>query len=517
MKAFLLQRGADFDAQQKLPPQAAALTQDLELETLFRAMAEGDDFLLEVSRKVVLSAMQNDRETILYRQEVLRDVLAHPAVVRQLYDLAVAAITREKKEYWTFLARHPGLILSGSIKALETFTEVLCKLRRVADEHAGAFKSRGFSTLFATIKRELTDEYLAAVRAHLGELKFKHGILLSAKLGKGNATGRYVLRKPHGETGGWLARLLGKLPSSYSFRLHPRDEAGARILSEMSERGINLVANAAGQSRDHVLGFFVALRTELAFSLGCLNLSEQLAALGEPICIPRALPVGSRELRFGGLYDVCLALTMKRTVVANSADAEGKSLLIVTGANQGGKSTFLRSLGLAQLMLQSGMFVPAESFAGELCRDLFTHYKREEDAMMKSGKLDEELGRMSGIAELVRPDALVLFNESFAATNEREGSEIARQIVAALLEKRVKIAFVTHQYEFPRRFFEEQRGRALFLRAERKADGTRTFRVVQGEPLPTSYGEDLYRQVFGDGRQSERPVAMPVPARRASR
>jgi DNA mismatch repair ATPase MutS len=60
---------------------------------------------------------------------------------------------------------------------------------------------------------------------------------------------------------------------------------------------------------------------------------------------------------------------------------------------------------------------------------------REEDATMKSGKFDEELSRMSDIADDMTSNSMVLFNESFAATNEREGSEIGRQIVCALLEK----------------------------------------------------------------------------------
>ena len=91
-------------------------------------------------------------------------------------------------------------------------------------------------------------------------------------------------------------------------------------------------------------------------------------------------------------------------------------------------------------MMQSGMFVGAQQFTANLCPALFTHYKREEDPTMKRGKLDEELARMSGIVSLLAPNALVLFNESFAATNEREGSEIASQVVRALLEHAVKIS-----------------------------------------------------------------------------
>ena len=103
---------------------------------------------------------------------------------------------------------------------------------------------------------------------------------------------------------------------------------------------------------------------------------------------------------------------------------------------------------------------------------------------------------MSEIADAVAPNSLVLFNESFGATNEREGSEIARQITCALLERQVKVFFVTHLYDFAHSMVERQMRDGLFLRAERLADGSRTFKLVAGEPLQTSYGEDLYREVF---------------------
>jgi DNA mismatch repair ATPase MutS len=158
---------------------------------------------------------------------------------------------------------------------------------------------------------------------------------------------------------------------------------------------------------------------------------------------------------------------------------------------------FLRSVGLAQLMMQCGLFVPAESFRSGLCDGVFTHYRREEDETMKSGKLDEELGRMSEIVDHLMTRPMVLFNESFAATNEREGSEIARQIVFALMGKRIRVFYVTHLFEFARDAYERNMEQTLFLRAERQADGGRTFRIVEGRPLHTSFGEDLYRGVFG--------------------
>jgi len=150
------------------------------------------------------------------------------------------------------------------------------------------------------------------------------------------------------------------------------------------------------------------------------------------------------------------------------------------------------------MMMQAGMFVPAESFHAEICTGIFTHFKREEDHSMRSGKFDEELRRMSQIVDSLKPDSMVLFNESFAATNEREGSEVSRQIVSALVEKQIRVLFVTHLHEFSQSLYDRSLENALFLRAERMPDGERTFRMEEGKPLQTSFGPDLYTRIFSD-------------------
>jgi DNA mismatch repair ATPase MutS len=379
------------------------------------------------------------------------------------------------------------------------FVGQLKKLRTVADEHAGKFDSEGFARFFAMLKEDLGDEYFARIEEHLKELKFRKGVLISAELGQGNKAVNFVLHKSRGKKQNWVERIFGRQSPVYSFRLPPRDENGAKALADLKDRGLNLVANALAQSADHILSFFLMLRTELAFYAGCLNLHEQLVKKGAPACFPVPTASGERRRSFHGLYDVCLALSGKQKVVGNDVNADNKDLVIITGANQGGKSTFLRSIGQAQLMTQAGMFVPADSFSSEVCEGVFTHYKREEDTAMKSGKLDEELSRMSDIADNITPTSMLLFNESFAATNEREGSEIARQIAGALVEKGVKVFFVTHLYEFAHGMYGQKMKNAVFLRAERRPDGARTFMVVEGEPLQTSYGEDLYERVFKSG------------------
>jgi len=423
--------------------------------------------------------------------------MRNAAIVRELYALAADTIESRRGYHFGIFTKYPGGILSSSVGLLRMLISQLGKLREFAALNASRFESTGFRNLFATLLSELSEEYLAGVQAHLRALEFDDGVLVSAELGDGNQGSSYVLREPRGKRPNWLKRMLGKGPAAYTFRVHPRDEVGARALGALRDRGINPVANAAAQSAEHILSFFVALKTELGFYAGCLNLRDQLELFGTPLCLPRPSLAAARTMEFKGLYDVCLALSMRARPVGNGLDASGKSLVIITGANQGGKSVFLRGVGLAQLMMQAGMFVGAESFAGNICKNVFTHYKREEDATMKQGKLDEELSRMSDIAAAISANATVLFNESFAATNEREGSEIARQVVSALVEKGVKVIFVTHLYQFAHGLWENRPDGSLFLRAQRLEDGTRTFKLLEAEPLQTSYGVDLYQKIFG--------------------
>ncbi|SHM58206.1 MutS domain V [Caldanaerovirga acetigignens] len=498
MKVYLMFKDRNFDLQQKLPKNEQVLLQDLELETLFDAMALGDNFIFEVARKVILSGFNNDTDTVLYRQDILKDCLKNPSVIRSIYEIAKETIENEKKNYWGLFSKYPDFILQRSKDVLKMFLEMLRKLRIIAEENESKFESEGFKALFAMLKKEIDDDFFTEAQNHLRELNFDEGMLISAELGKGNKGINYILRKSQEKNQSLIKRFFAKKVPVYTFYISGRDESGARAISELKERGINLVANALAQSVDHILNFFKVLKTELTFYIGCLNLYEQLSQIGEPTSFPVPVDTDERKLSFKELYDVCLALTVKHRIVGNSLNLDDKDLVIITGANQGGKSTFIRSIGLAQLMMQSGMFVPAEFFSSNIFDGLFTHFKRKEDETMKSGKLDEELARMSEIVDDITLNSMLLLNESFSATNEREGSQIAEEIISALLEKRIKVFFVTHLYEFANSFYNKKLKNAIFLRAQRKSDGTRTYKIIEGKPLETSFSRDLYKKIFGE-------------------
>ena len=250
-------------------------------------------------------------------------------------------------------------------------------------------------------------------------------------------------------------------------------------------------------------GFFEQLMLQTAFYRGAVNLRHHMKRSGIEYCFPTVCD--NKNLSFIELKEFVMCMEQRVNAVGNTCSILNKQLVIITGANQGGKSTFLRSVGIAQVMMQAGLPVAAEDFSSGIFPSLFTHFTRREDSAMNSGRLDEELGRMNSIIENLDDRSLVLLNESFATTTEVDGSIIAYDIIKALNEAGVKILTVTHLLSFAKKMYSESEERTkkgedsgiTFFCAERKSDGQRTFKMIQSVPELTSFGLDLYKQVIG--------------------
>ncbi|HTZ61787.1 MAG TPA: DNA mismatch repair protein MutS [Thermoplasmata archaeon] len=494
MKTLLLHPERAWDREAPLPATADDLVRDLALDPLFDAMARADPFVRDVARRAVLHS-EVDPSVITWRLDAVEDARAHTAVVRQLYELSAEALARERS-YWGF-GQSPSSVLYRGVHILEGFADALEGLRGFAEGPGPQFRSPAFRRFFAMVREELDAAYLAEVRSHLHRLRFDDGTVLSARLGAGNLGTGYVLRLPADERPGWWRRHWPARASPFSFEIAERDEVGARALTELRDQGYASVARAVARSNDHLHGFFSGLRSELAFYLAAAHLAEDLSARGLSVGRPEPLPAGSPEWEAEGLYLPGLALLAPGPIVVNRLAATGKGLVVVTGPNQGGKSTFLRSVGTAQLLLQAGLPVPGARYRSAVAPAIATHFARAEDPTFTSGRLDDELRRMSTVVSGLRPGALLLSNESFSSTNEREGSEIADQVFRAALDAGVRVVVVTHFHELASALATEVGGRAQFLLAERTADGRRTFRLIEGAPRPTSFAADVYRTVFG--------------------
>lgn len=490
MRPRLLDPDARFDPGALPPPWADDLVADLGLDLVLDAMADGDALVRAVAR-TVLVAPSPAPETVRHRQDVMADALRTPDVLRRVYDLLGQVLADARAVHGSF-TRGPGPRLNRARKVLLTVLPPMRDLRDLLTTHASEWQSAGMGALVHDLTTELDDEFFADATEQLQLLELNDGVNARAALGPGLRPDGLSLVRPARDGRGWLARHLDPHPDELIYRLPDRDEAGARALSDLRDRALAEVADAVGQASEHVQEFCRTLRAQLAFYVGALALVDRLATALVPVCIPEIGPPGGpAALDATDLRDVALALAGERAVVGNALHTDDAPLLVITGANRGGKSTFLRSLGQAQVMADAGMVVAAEHLRVRWSRRVLTHFRREEDAELVSGKLTDELRRMARLVDHLRPGDLVLANESFASTNEREGSELARQVFEPLLDAGMRVALVTHLVELATGWAKAPPAPALFLRADPDSMAQRPFRLREGPPSDTSHGVEL--------------------------
>lgn len=461
---------------------------DLQLEDLLLTMAGRDRLLYQLARDVITHP-QTDAGTIIYRQRVLQDCIDRPEATAELYALCTEALKTERSVYIGFVRENPRAILSRARTVLTQLVPYLQKLAGFAQREYPSVRSAGLKTLYSGLIEDLDEQFFTECQDHLHRLAFRDGVIIGRRLGPGNEGVDDLLHPPEKVP---LAERIG-LPSrsALTYQIPARDEAGANELAAIQGRGLNQIANATAQAADFLRGFFETLQREIGFYLGCVRLHRRLTALGQPTCMPTLLDDDDDLVAGSELYDPHLPLAGERSVIRNDVPSGARTGIVITGANSGGKSTLLRAIGCAQLMAQAGMFVPARSWSIRVATTVLTHFAREEDSDMVGGRFFDELKRLSEIIGHMQPGGWILMNETFAGTNEAEAADLGTDLIGALRERGVPVILVTHNYDLAGRLVEQDPS-LLSLRAERLESGQRTFRLLPNEPLPTSFGRDIY-------------------------
>ena len=515
----------------------ASIIKDLGLKALFLAAAKKlvyengevkkaekeDPYLMETLRSVMMIPLHTEEE-IVFRQQIVNDCLDHEELIRGLYGISSELIRK-----WSDLGRgprekmqqsNPVIKLTTDIKVLHLFCDSLSAIKTLFEEEGKELSSKGLNAfrdeLFRVFSKE-REEYVKKVLADISfytdgtdqedegkdqvvrprivlECGLEDGLKFSSMKLEELSSRSTKFYKPGSTRYKFQEFMNSRMPDSFSA------VKDARISEQSQQLEFGIVSYLVEELKalmEEFQSFFDRLRYQTAFYLSAVQLMRQMERIGIEWCFPKVCD--RRDLEFTELREFVMGLERRVNVIGNSCSLKQKDLLIVTGANQGGKSTFLRSVGIAQIMMQCGLMVTARSFCSGIFPRVFVHFTRREDSEMNSGRLDEELGRMNKIVEQVGDGSLLLLNESFATTTEKEGSVIAYDIIRALKEAGVRILTVTHLLSFARRVREETKDRpdseVEFLSAERKEDGKRTFRMIRHEPELTSFGLDLYEEI----------------------
>ena len=176
---------------------------------------------------------------------------------------------------------------------------------------------------------------------------------------------------------------------------------------------------------------------EVAFYVGYLEMIEPLRQAGLPFCYPTLSPDGSVEATEA--FDLALALKLQkdgRRPVGNGFGLSGpERILLVTGPNQGGKTTFARMFGQLHHLACLGLPVPGTSASLRLFDRVFTHFDRQERAEDLTGKLEDDLLRLHAITDCATRQSLVILNESLSSTTLEDSLAISKDVLGVLIER----------------------------------------------------------------------------------
>jgi DNA mismatch repair protein MutS len=522
---------------------------DLGLQKLVEFMAFDDKHRDALGR--ILRSLCLEPGTINYRLDIIEELARFPELVRCIEGLL--PVLRDLKYYETFLALEWKTSLQEAIwrlRELEHYVDCVQKLSDAFRSIRKELRSQALRNLSALVLKVQGDPVFEKLTLTLPDLlsrirglkSITIGVNLDAGMMPCEATLVSINADKYRESP-FFKTLFGQDKWQGIGALHRAPEgsayAGALMIplfqdiSRIMEKTTHPLARALKEFVSINSRVLTHLHGDFLFYLGALKLIDTLKNCGLPVTRPKVLDRQKRCFEAGDIYNVDLALHLSNQsggspenlaegIVTNDFTQDrGGRIIIITGPNRGGKTTLLQAIGLAQIMMQVGLYVPAREASISICDNILTHYPALEKMEKGTGRFGEEAQRIGSLFESATRFSLLLLNESLSSTSGGESLYLAQDIVRVLRMLGARAVYATHLHGLAASATELNRDTrgdsavlsmvALIQAHSERQEGEQkegrdtlrikpTFKIVPGPPEGHSYAIDLARR-YGISRE----------------
>ncbi len=241
-------------------------------------------------------------------------------------------------------------------------------------------------------------------------------------------------------------------------------------------------------------------KSRLDFYLDVCGMLKTISEAGIPICYPK--PCEEKKIDISNAYDVTLLTKGEKNIIPNDIYFDrDEPFFYLTGANGGGKTTFLRTIGVTMLLFLSGCPAPCDHADIYPLHNIFTHFPRDE-RFDNAGRNAEEQQRVQRILDETDGCSLILLNETYSTTSE----EKARMQTSTLAEKLYADGefgvYVTHMHNMG-----ETQIPFLNVIIDRSDSNRRTYKVARQKSVYSSYAYDILQKYSLTKEQLDRRFA----------
>lgn len=518
-----LDRGAELA---KLPQDYIG---NLELEQLSRLICP--EYAMNAMR--VFTQLSTDPETLNYRLDILEDFLNVPSLEAVLYENVHRLYINEHINVQKLGLADSFYALNQRLESLKTFIECITKCHEFCSKNKDKFHStalQGLTEYFASVynseyfdevKRE-TDECLRllakGVKSVTVGINFDdmlrpiEAMLLSVSTDPIKKKGRFDwLFARSGDTG----RAIGKTHSLYNENGGQNDlEAPLfRELKEINSEYIGHLDTAIRayfkKSTEDILTF----ESQMSFYIGAKKIVEAVRARGLEMCRPKYLPMEERRMNAKGIFDLSFYIQMvssdpmaslKDKIITNDCrfDDDGR-FFVLTGANNGGKTTYTRALGIIQVFAQAGLYVPCTECEISPVDYIYTHFPKEEEVGLNTSRFTQECKQFKETVDTATRYSMLLLNESIQSTTPTECVYIATELTKIFRCVGVRGVYATHLLELAKSLDKlnaevdgDTKLVSIVTTVDTTADNRRLYRIERAEPQEFGYARTIYEK-FG--------------------